>query len=136
MQTMGAIVALLLAMVVIGAPIGAEATGFKIKVTAPGSQRPSAEIHRAPANVIRHHAVGPRFPVVVVPQPVVVVSPRHCLEPGYWTYNWIPQTYVSNEWVAGYYDSNALWIEGHYAPRAYTWGYYQPYWVPERWGSC
>ena len=136
MQTMGAIVALLLAMVVIGAPIGAEATGFKIKVTAPGSQRPSAEIHRAPANVIRHHAVGPRFPVVVVPQPVVVVSPRRCLELGYWTYNWIPQTYVSNEWVAGYYDSNALWIEGHYAPRAYTWGYYQPYWVPERWGSC
>ena len=21
------------------------------------------------------------------------------------------------------------WIEGHYEPRAYTWGYCQPYWV-------
>src|SRR4029453_17376425 len=121
-RTMGVIVALLLAMVVVGAPVGAEATGFKAKVTAPGSQRPPAETHRAP--------------VVVVPPPVVVVSPRRCLEPGYWAYNWVPQTYVSNEWVAGYYDWNALWVEGHYEPRAYTWGYYQPYWVAERWGSC
>jgi hypothetical protein len=135
MQTMGAKVALLLALVVLGAPVGAEATGFKIKVTAPGSQRPPAHINWSPAAVHRHDVVQ-RFPVVVVPQPVVVVSPRRCLEPGYWAYGWVPQTYVSSEWVAGYYDSNALWIEEHYAPRAYTWGYYQPYWVPERWGSC
>jgi len=132
---MGVIVALLLAMVVVGAPVGAEATGFKITVTAPGSQRPPAEIHRAPAGVLRHRVV-PRVPVVVVPQPVVVVSPRRCPEPGYWAYNLIPQSYVSNEWVPGYYDFNALWIEGHYEPRAYTWGYYQPYWVPERWAHC
>jgi hypothetical protein len=130
---MGVILALLLTMVVVGAPVGAEATGFKITVTAPSSQRPPAEIHRAP--VIRHRVV-PRVPVVVVPQPVVVVSPRRCLEPGYWAYNWIPQSYVSNAWVPGYYDFNALWIEGHYEPRAYTWGYYQPYWVPERWAHC
>ncbi len=132
---MGVIAAFLLAMVVVGAPVGAEATGFK--VTAPGSQRPPSEAFRPPATVIPHHAAAPRVPVVIVPQPVVVVSPRRCLEPGYWAYSWVPQTYVSNEWVAGYYDSNALWIDGHYEPRAYAWGgYYQPYWVPERWGGC
>ena len=74
--------------------------------------------------------------MIVVPQPVVVVAPRRCDEPGYWAYNWVPQNYVSNVWVPGYYDSNVLWIEGHYEPRAYTWGYYQPYWVPERWAHC
>jgi hypothetical protein len=74
--------------------------------------------------------------VVVVPAPVVVVSPRRCLEPGYWAYNWVPQTYVSSGWVPGYYDSNALWVEAHYESRTYTGGYYQPYWVPERWTSC
>jgi hypothetical protein len=74
--------------------------------------------------------------VVVVPQPVVVVSPRRCLEPGYWAYNWVPQAYVSSGWVPGYYDSNALWVEAHYESRTYTGGYYQPYWVPERWASC
>ena len=132
---MGMIVALLLAMVVVGAPVGAEATGLKIKVTSPGSQRPPSDIFRAPAGVVRHPVVQ-RVPVVVVPQPVVVVSPRRCLEPGYWAYNWAPQTYVSTEWVPGYYNSDALWIEAHYEPRAYTWGYYQPYWVPERWAHC
>src|SRR5262245_43742044 len=134
-QTMGVIVALLLAMVVVGAPLGAEATGLKVNVTAPGSQRPPAHINWAPAADHRHD-VFQRFPLVVVPQPVVIVSPRRCLEPGYWAYNWVPQPYVSTVWVPGYYDSNALWVEAHYEPRTYTGGYYQPYWVPERWAGC
>jgi hypothetical protein len=132
---MGVIAALVLAMVVVVAPLGAEATGLKAKVTAPGSQRPPAHINWAP-DVVHRHDFVPRVPVVVVPQPVVVVSPRRCLEPGYWAYNWVPQTYVSTQWVPGYYDSNALWVEAHYEASTYTGGYYQPYWVPERWGSC
>ena len=74
--------------------------------------------------------------VVVVPVPVYVSSPRRCVVPGYWAYSWVPQNYVSNVWVPGYDNYDALWIDGHYEPRAYTWGYYQPYWVPERWDSC
>ncbi|HZN51465.1 MAG TPA: hypothetical protein VFD81_12570 [Methylomirabilota bacterium] len=132
---MGVIVALVLAMVIVGAPLGAEATGLKAKVTAPGSQRPPSHINWEP-NAVHRHDGFQRFPVVVVPQPVVVVSPRRCLEPGYWAYNWVPQAYVSSGWVPGYYDSNALWVEAHYESRTYTGGYYQPYWVPERWASC
>lgn len=132
---MGVIAALLLATVVVGAPPGAEATGLKAKVTAPGSQRPPSHLNWEP-NAVQHHDFVQRFPVVVVPQPVVVVSPRRCLEPGYWAYNWVPQSYVSSAWVPGYYDSNALWVEAHYEARTYTGGYYQPYWVPERWASC
>src|SRR5262249_33038236 len=132
---MGVIVTLVLAMVVVGAPLGAEATGLKVNVTAPGSQRPPAHINWAPDSGHRHDVIQ-RFPVVVVPQPVVVVSPRRCLEAGSGASSGVPQTYVSTEWVPGYYDSNALWVEAHYEPRAYTSGYYQPYWVPERWASC
>jgi hypothetical protein len=43
---------------------------------------------------------------------------------------------VANVWVPGHYNVDALWVEGHYAPRTQTWGYYQPYWVPESWVEC
>ena len=71
-------------------------------------------------------------PVVVITQPVYLAAPQSCVVPGYWAYAWVPQSYVSNVWVPGYYNYDALWVEGHYEPRGYTWGYYQPYWVPER----
>jgi len=75
-------------------------------------------------------------PVIVVPQPVYVIAQQRCVVQGYWAYTWVPQSYVSNEWVPGYYNTDALWVEGHYEPRANTWGYYQPYWVPERSTAC
>jgi hypothetical protein len=78
--------------------------------------------------------VRPRHetPVVVITQPVYVTVQQSCVVSGYWAYGWVPQSYVSNVWVPGYYNYDALWVEGHYEPRAYSWGYYQPYWVPER----
>ena len=69
--------------------------------------------------------------VIVITEPVFVAAPS-CVVSGYWAYAWVPQSYVSNVWVPGSYNYDALWVEGHYEPRAYTWGYYQPYWVPER----
>jgi hypothetical protein len=78
-------------------------------------------IHRQPAPT-----------VIVVTQPVYVAAPPACVVPGYWAYAWVPQSYASSMWVPGYYNSDALWVEGHYESRTYTWGYYQPYWVPER----
>lgn len=122
----GILAALLLVLVVAWSPAPAGATGVKITIN--GSNRvhsghSSGHFHRRP-------------PVVVVPVPVYVTSPRRCAVPGYWAYSWVPQNYVSNVWVPGYYNSDALWVEGHYEPRAYAWGYYQPYWVPERWEHC
>ena len=79
-----------------------------------------------------HRPVAPAAPVFIITQPVYVAAPPACVVPGYWAYTWMPQSDVSNMWVPGYYNGDALWIEGHYEPRAYSWGYYQPYWVPER----
>src|SRR5438093_1837484 len=70
--------------------------------------------------------------LIVITQPVYVAAPQSCVAPGYWAYSWVPQSYVSSVWVPGYYNYDALWVEGRYEPRAYAWGYYQPYWVPER----
>ena len=74
----------------------------------------------------------PRPPVVVIPQPIYLVAPQRCVVPGYWNYAWVPQSYVTNGGVPASYHYDAVWIEPHYEPRTYTWGYYQPYWVPER----
>jgi hypothetical protein len=152
---------LLLAVLVAGIPAGVEAIGVKIAVNAGRDtpqgqprQRPTerGEIARDPRQQypdprlqypdprlqypapkpqpkVRHRSVAP---VVVITQPVYLTAPQSCVVPSYWAYTWVPQSYVSTVWVPGYYNYDALWIEGHYEPRAYTWGYYQPYWVPER----
>ena len=56
--------------------------------------------------------------------------------PGAWTYAWVPQSYAHHVWVDGRYSSDGLWVAGHWEPRVYTSGYYQPYWIPERWTYC
>lgn len=153
------IVAVVLALLIAAGPPGpADATGIKVTGDNPGHLHtfpnsvhrhaprarqlhrfPNAIHRQAPAvdridrhpNIIHRHG-----PVIVVPQPVFVISPRRCAVPGYWAYSWIPQSYVANVWVPGHYNADALWVEGHWAPRAYAWGYYQPYWVPESWTYC
>ena len=68
-------------------------SGFNPPVVPPG-----------PAVVPRHH----HHRVFVAPPPVIVQSwPSSCWAPGFWAYQWIPQSYYS--------------------------GYYQQVWVPERW---
>ena len=74
-------------------------------------------------------------PVVVWPQPVYV-APRRCQAPGYWTQQWVPQTQIYYVWAPGQYNSDALWVEGHYEPRAYQTGYWQPLWMDARWVDC
>lgn len=139
---LGLVAVLLLALVGAGFPEAAQAGGVKVIIKS-GQPIPQGHIHHFPSaqghihhlqhspSVVHRHAL-----VVVVPQPIYVSAPRRCVAPGYWAYSWVPQNYVSNEWVAGYYNSDALWIEAHYQPRVYAWGYYQPYWVPERWTHC
>jgi hypothetical protein len=139
---------LLLAVLAAGIPVGAGATD--LTVTVKSGDFPQGHIHHYPAaqghihhtqksNVIQkpngiHKPNGhrPVPPIVVIPQPIYYVAPQRCVVPGYWNYTWVPQSYVTNEWVPGHYNYDAAWIEAHYEPRAYSWGYYQPYWVPER----
>ncbi len=129
MTTPLALALVLITLVMSGSPAPADASGIKIIIGGPAVVHPPG--HRHPPRP----AVGPR-PIVVWPHPVYVVQPRRCLVPGYWAYTWVPQSYAYNVWVDGQYSPSALWVEGHWEPRLYTTGYYQPYWVPERWADC
>jgi hypothetical protein len=73
----------------------------------------------------RHHRPG-----------VVIVSPGRCWQAGHWTYQWVPQAYSYNTWVAGHWSPDGRWIDGHYAPGWYNGGYYQPLWVEGHWSAC
>lgn len=72
--------------------------------------------------------------VFVVPSTVLIVpSPPPCRWiPGYWTYQWIPQSYTYEAWVPGHWSPQGSWFEGHYQLRAVSTGYYQPFWVDGR----
>ena len=74
-------------------------------------------------------------PIIVVPQ-TVFVTPSRCWQPGYWTYQWVPQTYTYSTWVAGQWSPDGRWIDGHYAPSQLSSGYYQPLWVEGYYSGC
>jgi hypothetical protein len=122
----GVVAAILLALGAALSPAAADATGVKITVNGSG------RFHGGHGSDHRHR----RPAVVVVPVPVYVTSPRRCVVPGYWAYAWVPQTYLGHVWVPGHWSPDARWVEGYYEPRTWAWGYYQPYWVPERWTPC
>ncbi len=84
-----------------------------------------------PAEAFRRH----ERPVFVVPQ-LVFVSPGRCWQAGYWSYQWVPQSYSYSTWVAGQWSPEGDWIEGHYEPAWYTTGYYQPLWTEGYWTRC
>src|SRR5438093_13087912 len=132
-KDMGIFAILLLTVLVTLNPAAAHATGVKFSVNS--SSQSDRSDHRSDSDRRGDHLHRRPPAVVIVPVPVYVSSPR-CAVPGYWTYSWVPQNYVTSVWVPGYYNYDAVWVEGHYEPRAYTWGYYQPYWVPEGWTFC
>ena len=70
------------------------------------------------------------------PSTVIVVSPSRCWQAGHWSYQWVPQAYSYNTWVAGHWSPDGRWIDGHYAPAWYSGGYYQPLWVEGHWSHC
>ncbi len=124
---------LLLTVLATGTPIAARAADVTVTVKSDtdfreGRTQPG-QVHRSQQpNVIRR----PAAPVVVIAQPVYFSAPQRCVVPGYWAYAWVPQSYAENVWVPPYYNYDAVWVEGHYESRSYTWGNYEPYWVPER----
>jgi hypothetical protein len=81
------------------------------------------------------HRPGHQRPVIIVPQ-AVYLAPYRCWQPGYWTYQFVPQSYAYNTWVDGQWSSDGQWIAGHYAPSYYNTGYYQPFWVAGYYSSC
>jgi hypothetical protein len=84
----------------------------------------------------RHdHKHGHHRPAFVVPQ-TVFVTPSRCFQPGYWTYQWVPQAYTYSTWVPGQWLPDGRWMDGHYAPGQYTSGYYHPLWVEGYYTAC
>ncbi|HEU5189655.1 MAG TPA: hypothetical protein VFX14_08195 [Methylomirabilota bacterium] len=53
--------------------------------------------------------------------------------PGYWAYQWVPQSASSSTWMPGYYDADGVWVAGYYSSQTVQGGSYQPYWVPGYW---
>jgi len=73
--------------------------------------------------------------IVIVPQ-IVFVSPGRCWQSGYWSYQWVAQSYSYNTWVPGVWSPDGYWIAAHYEPGWYDGGYYQPLWVEGYWAGC
>lgn len=113
------VIGALLAAAVAGG--GAPARAHGVTVTVSGGSPPPAD----PA----------KRPVVIGPQPVFVV-PYVCFLPGYWAYQWVGQTYAYSVWVPGQWSAEGTWVEGHYEPRTYMTGYYQPVWIEGRRIAC
>ena len=93
----------------------------------PPERTPSVQRGGDPGND-HGHRPGHQRPVIIIPQ-TVFVTPNRCWQPGYWTYQFVPQSYSYNTWVAGQWSPDGLWIDGYYAPSVYSTGYYQPLWV-------
>jgi hypothetical protein len=83
----------------------------------------------------RSHRHGHQRRIIVVPQ-TVFVTPSRCWQAGYWTYQWVPQTYTYSTWVAGRWSPDGRWIDGHYAPSQVSSGYYHPLWVEGYYSVC
>ena len=81
------------------------------------------------------HRPGHQRPVIIIPQ-TVFLAPNRCWQPGYWTYQFVPQSYSYSTWVAGQWSPDGQWIEGHYAPSFYNTGYYQPLWLEGYYSGC
>jgi hypothetical protein len=72
---------------------------------------------------------------IIIP-PLVLVSPGRCWQSGYWTYQWVPQSYSYSAWVDGQWSADGYWIPSHYEPVYYSGGYYQPLWIDGYWMGC
>jgi len=105
----------------------------RVNVVAPNDPRVSPALRGSFDD--RDRRPGHHRPVIVVPQ-TVFVTPHRCWQPGYWTYQFVPQSYTYSTWVAGQWSPDGRWIEGHYAPAQYNSGYYQPLWVGGYYTSC
>ena len=73
---------------------------------------------------------GHQQPVIIIPQ-IVFVAPNRCWQPGYWTYQYVQQSYSygTNTWVPGQWTPDGQWIDGYFANGIYNTAYYQPLWV-------
>ena len=151
MTTRVALAAFVVALVAGGhAPVDAGGVKAVVNGGAPFTQRvfvpPGRQVVvNAPSRIVvalssRVVVNAPSQIIVATPRvwafPVYVVKPRRCLVPGSWAYAWVPQNYAYNVWIDSQYSPEGFWMEGHWEPRVYASGYYQPYWIPESWSDC
>jgi len=122
-----------------GSPVTAEAGGVKIIIGGAHQLHPPA--HHLPRfhhqRTPHGHETHRRSDVVIVSRSIVVVPslPVRRWIPGYWTYQWVPQSVSYEVWVPGHWSAEGTWVPGHYELRTLSTGYYRPvrveaYWVP------
>lgn len=137
--------ALALATLVIVVPVvqpaeaGAVRAGFHAdQAIPPSTGTPSALGSFAPSRERRDRDrdLGHHQRHFVIAPTTVFVTPTRCWQPGYWTYQFVPQSYAYNAWVPGHWLPDGQWIDGYYAPGVYSSGYYQPLWVEGYYTAC
>jgi hypothetical protein len=55
--------------------------------------------------------------------------------PGYWSWEWVPQTYTYQVLVPGHYNAAGVWMEGQYENRVVDNGYHRRVWVDGYWAQ-
>ena len=97
---------------------------------------------RRPVPTYPSHNFGPSYPFgynykgqsSVLYSAPARAAPRWI--PGHWGRQWVPQYYIYDAWVPGYYDSGGGWIEGYYeAQTVQSGGYYQQVWMDGYWAQ-
>jgi len=119
------------AIIAAGGPLHHGVHHFKFQQPFHQFHRP---FHRPPVSgVFSSPVVVHPHPVVIVPRPVVIVTSSPCQwTAGYWTYQWIPQSYTYQVWVPDGWLADGSWGGGHSELRTVSTGHYQPVWVAPR----
>ena len=55
--------------------------------------------------------------------------------PGYWSWEWVDQTYTYQVLAPGHYNDAGVWVEGQYENRAVDNGYHRRIWVDGYWAQ-
>ncbi len=96
------------------------------------TQHPRVIVPPGSTVIVQPHGriIVPRVNVVVVSPSYTVytyAAPSYVWVPGFWTQQWVPQSYIYKAWVPGSLDDDGVWSEGHYEIQTVqSGGYYQP----------
>jgi hypothetical protein len=120
--TAGIALALLGALVWLGAPCTAQANGTKVIA---GAGTPLG-LHSMPP--VPQPPPRPSWQPRPAPYPYAYSAPP-VWPPGYWSYVWVPQVYTAWVLVPDGWAADGSWVDARYEPRTYEGGYYQQVWV-------
>lgn len=105
-----------------------------------GPSYPFGRNYTGPSYPFGRNYTGPSYPfgnnytAPAIVEPAPAPPPQRRWMNGYWAQQWVPQTYVYDAWVPGYFTRSGRWVQGYYEQRvAESGGYYERVWVDGYW---